>query len=186
MPARSRNLDPLVNPVVVRDDVLAAAADPELADHRWMGAAQHLDDLAVGAAVRLDPRDADHHAVAVHRLLGGVGRDENVARESLDGTLGNQEAVAIAMHLEAADRELARARGDGVMAGTQFDEVAAGGEPGQRRLELFALAPAGPGLADELFEVGAGMREPRDMVEQRPIRHNPILLSTRGQSATSG
>ncbi len=35
-----------------------------------VGAAQHLDDLAVGAAIALDAGDADHHAVAMH---GGLG-----------------------------------------------------------------------------------------------------------------
>ena len=63
------DLDPLLQALVVRDHVSAAAADAELADHGGVGALQDLDDFAVGAAAGLDAGDADHHAVAVHGLL---------------------------------------------------------------------------------------------------------------------
>ena len=63
------NLDPLVDALVVRHDVLAAAPDAELAHHGGMRALQHLDDLAIGAAAGLDAGDAHHHAVAVHGAL---------------------------------------------------------------------------------------------------------------------
>ena len=45
-------------------------------------------------------------------LLGGIGRDEDVAGEALDGALGDEEAVAVLVHLQAADGELAAAGGD--------------------------------------------------------------------------
>ena len=67
---------------------------------------QDLDDLAVGAAVGFDARDADDHAVAVHGLLGGVGRDEDVAGDALDGALGDEEAVAVAVHAAGGRRRI--------------------------------------------------------------------------------
>jgi hypothetical protein len=67
------DLDPLLDAVVVRAPRTAAAADAEFADHRGVGALQHLDDLAIGAAAGLDARDAHHHAVAVHGLFGRFG-----------------------------------------------------------------------------------------------------------------
>jgi hypothetical protein len=66
------------------------------------------------------------------------------------------------------------------MARAQFDQVAAAGQALERGFELLALAAAGAGLLDELFEVGAGVRQLRDVVQQCPIRHDPILLSTFG------
>ena len=74
------DLDPLLDALVVRHHVLAAPADVEFADHGGVGALEHLDDLAIGAAVGLDARDAHHHAVAVHGLFGRFGRNEDVAR----------------------------------------------------------------------------------------------------------
>ena len=88
-------------------------------DHGRMGALQDLDDLAIGAAAGFDARDAHDHAVAVHGLLGGIGRDEDVARQCPSiGPLGDQEAVAIAVHVEAAHGEFAAAGGDGRIART--------------------------------------------------------------------
>ena len=60
-------------------DVAAAPADFEFADHGGVGALQHLDDIAIGAAAGLDARDAHDHAVAMHGLLGGLRGNENVA-----------------------------------------------------------------------------------------------------------
>src|SRR5437764_15491761 len=44
------NFDPLLDALILRDDVLAAASDAELADDGDMGAFEDLDDFAVGAA----------------------------------------------------------------------------------------------------------------------------------------
>ena len=60
-----------------------------------------------------DAGDPHHHAVAVHGPLGRVGRDEDVAGNPLDGPFGDQEAVAVAVHVQAADGEFAAARGHG-------------------------------------------------------------------------
>ena len=48
------DLDPLLDAVVVRHDEAAVASEHELADDGGVGAAQDLDDVAVGSAVALD------------------------------------------------------------------------------------------------------------------------------------
>ena len=83
----------------MRDHEHAAAADAELAHHGRMRALEDLDDFAIGAATGFDAGDAHHHAVAVHGLLRGIRGDVDIARNAFDRALGNQEAVAIAVHV---------------------------------------------------------------------------------------
>jgi len=126
----------------VRDHVGSTASDVELANDRRMGALQDFDDFAIGAAIGLDTRNADDYSIAMHGLLGRFGRDENVAGDAGDRGVGDEKAVAVAVHIEAADGELAAQRGDGEMAGTKLDELASGGEARQGGLKggaLFAL-----------------------------------------------
>jgi hypothetical protein len=137
---------------------VAAAVEAELANHRGMGPLKYFDDLAIGAAAGLDAGDADEDAVAVHGFAGGFGWKEDVALDAFERLFGDKEAVAIAMHVEAADGEFARACGDHVVSGAQLDEVAAGRETGERGFETFAARAFGAHFADELLEVGAGVR----------------------------
>src|ERR1035437_8957316 len=83
------NIDPLMNPAIGGHDVAAAPADFEFADHGGMGALQHLDDVAIGAAAGLDARDAHDHAVAMHGLFGGFGGNEDVAGDAWNRTFGD-------------------------------------------------------------------------------------------------
>ena len=84
-----RDIDPLVYAGIGGHHVAAAAADFEFADHGGVGALQHLDDLAIGAAAGLDAGDAHDHAVAVHGLFGGFGGDEDVAGDARNRTFGD-------------------------------------------------------------------------------------------------
>ena len=90
-----------------------------------------------------------------------------------DGTLGDQEAIAVAVHLQAADGEFAAARGDGVVARTQFDQVAASGQPRQRGFQIVAARALGAELAHKLFEVRPRMRLLRNVSQKRRISHIP-------------
>src|ERR1700736_430546 len=45
------NLDPLPQPLIVRSHEIAARSHAKFADHRWMSAPQHFDDLSVGLAI---------------------------------------------------------------------------------------------------------------------------------------
>ena len=154
------------------DDVAAAASDLEFADHGGVGAFQHLDDFAIGAASGFDAGDADDDAVAMHGLFGGVGRDEDVSGDPRNGAFGDQEAVAIAVEVEASDGEFAAAGGDHELAALELDQVAARGEAGEGGFQLLAALSFGAQFADELLEVGAGMRQLGDMGYNCRIGHS--------------
>ena len=132
------NVDPLIDALVVRNDVGAAFAETKFADDGEMGAAQDFDDFTVGAAIALNARYVDHHAVPMHGGLGGLARDVDIAAQAFDGTVGDEEAVTIAMHIEPADGVLAReTRGD-EMAGADLHQVASAGQAIEGGIHLFA------------------------------------------------
>src|SRR5256885_5257530 len=109
---------------IVRHDVRVPRPNSKLADHSLMGAPQNLDNLAVGASVAFDAGDVNHDAIAVHGGLRGVAWNVDVAAKALQRPLGNEKAVAVAVHVEPSDGILAaEARGD-EMAGTYFHQIA--------------------------------------------------------------
>jgi len=59
------------------------------------------------------------------------------------------------MHLQAAHGEFAASRGDGVVARTELDQIAARRQTRQGALQFSALLAFGPGFADQLLESGA-------------------------------
>src|SRR5947209_5462547 len=165
----------------MRDDVHAAPADVELADHGGVRALEDLDDLAIGASARLDARDADDDAVAMHRLLRGVRRDEDVALDGRYGALGDEEAVPVPMQVEPADRKLAAARGDHVLAAAEFDQVAARGQAGEGRVEIVASLAFSSEFANELLEVRPGVGQFGDVVQKGPVCHSSNFIATLGR-----
>ena len=113
-----------------------------------MGAAQHAHDLAIGLAIALDAGDPGDHAIAVHGAGGGFLGDIDVAAQAGDGHVGNHEAVAVAMDVQASHGEFAADAGGGVVPGSRFDDVPALGQAGQLGFQLLrawcrrASAPA--------------------------------------------
>ena len=106
--------------LLVGRDVVVLVAEVELADHGRVGALVHRYDAAfhspasadTSATTTASPRlQADAHAVAVHGVAHGVGRDKDVAFYAGDGLLGDDEAVAVAVgHQLAAHRAVAQSR----------------------------------------------------------------------------
>ena len=137
---------------------------------------QHLDDFAIGAAVRFDARDLDHDAVAMHGVARGRGGNEDVALHALNRTIGDEKAVTVAMHVEAADGEIARFRGRYEMAGAQLDQIAAVLQTLQRQFEVGAGRAFRAELPHELLEIGTGMGQPRNVVEDGGVGHSPIVF----------
>jgi hypothetical protein len=137
-----RNLDPLVNALILRSDKIAAAPDVELADHGRVSPLEHFDDLAVGLPASLNAGDLDEDAVAMHRPARGRNRNVDVAFDAFHGAIGDQETIAVAMHVETAGGILARFGGDGVL-GAQLDEVAAFGEARECGFEVGARSALG-------------------------------------------
>ena len=165
----------------MRHHILPAPANAEFADHGQVRALQHLDDFAIGASAGFDACDADHHAVAVHGFFSRFRRQEHIALDAFEGTVGNQEAVAVAVHVHAADGEFAAARGGRVVAGAQLDEIAAGGQSGERGFQLGARFTPGAQLPDKLLKVSTGVRRAGNLFEQRGVGHSSIVQFSEGQ-----
>jgi len=140
-----------------------------------MSAAQDLDDFAVGAAITLDTRDMDDNAVAMHGDLGGIARDVDIAAQAFDGPVGDEEAVAIAMHIEAADGVFARGTRGYEMAGANFHQVPTLGQAIEGGIHIVAGCAARAKFADQLFECRAGVGELGDVVQERGVGHLPII-----------
>lgn len=171
--------------VVLRHDELSAPVQAKFAHNGGVGALQNLDDLAIGASAGFDARDSHQDAVAVHGLLRRFGWNENVALDAFNGAVGNEEAIAVAMHVEPSGGEFAAAGGNDELSRAQFDELAAFGEAFERGFQVLARGALGACLTHELFEVRAGVGKTRDVVDQRPVGHTTILRSTPGVAAPS-
>src|SRR5258708_22886020 len=130
-----------------------------------MRAPQNLNDLAVGASIVLDARDANHHPIAVHGSLRGIPRDVDVAAKTLQRSFRNQKAITVAVHIEPAHGVLpAETRGD-EMAGTYLDQFALVRQSVERGFQLLPRSAARCKLAHQLLKRGARMRQPGDVVE---------------------
>ena len=113
---------------VDRDHVVVARTVVEHADHRWIAAGEHAQDAAFGAAVvALTPSSTSTWSPCMAEPMAcGV-----MYMSPLDGTalsgVGDDEAVAIAMHGEASgDQVLMRRRmfRKGVAVAIGFDQLA--------------------------------------------------------------
>src|SRR5215472_13572200 len=79
-----RNFDFMLHASVVWQDNIAARAVSKQAYDGGVCATENADDAALGsltAGDAADTRDLHLHAVAVHGVLGGISRDEHIARE---------------------------------------------------------------------------------------------------------
>src|SRR6266849_6375818 len=94
-------------------DVVVAVSVVEDADYRRMGTRQGANDAAFGASIGTDGTDFDQDAVAVHGGSGGVRSNENIAGETgfqigiERSGVGDDEAEAVAMHGQTADKHVA-------------------------------------------------------------------------------
>jgi hypothetical protein len=127
------DLDPFVDALVMRDHHVAARPDAKLAHHRRMRPPKDFDNLAVSAPIVLDTRDPSHYTICVHGALGGIAADVDVTAKTLDRTIRNYEAVAVAMHIEPADGVFAAEARCNELAGADFDQVATLGQLVERR-----------------------------------------------------
>src|SRR5580698_10032971 len=147
-----RNLDPLPDALVMRRHKVTALAYAKLADHGLVSAPQHLDDLAIRTAIPLDTRNANHHSVTMHGGLRRFTRDIDVTAQALDGMVGNQEAVTVAVHVQAADCIFAAQSRDYKMAGPNFNELSPLDQPIQRTLQFIARCKFRAQFANQLLE----------------------------------
>jgi hypothetical protein len=108
-----RNCDFLGHFFVDGFDIVVPVSVVEDADYGWMRARKRADDASFGASIGAYRGDFDQYAVAMHRGCNGMRRNKDISgqagfkavieRESF----GNHEAVAVAMHRQAADQQIA-------------------------------------------------------------------------------
>src|SRR5438105_15860854 len=82
------------------------------------------------------------------------------------------------MQIDTSYGEFAAAGGHHILSAAQLDQLAARRKTRQCSLQLASSVALRARLPHQLFEIGAGMRQAGDMVQQRLVRHNPILLAT--------
>ena len=171
-----RNLDPILQPRVVRDNELSTAGDAEFSYHGRVRALQDLDHFAIGATAPLNPRDPDQRAIPVHRAESRVRWKVDVAGYPLNRPVWNEEPVTVFVHADAAGGVFPVVRGRGIMTRAKLDQIASRDQPTERRLQNFA---SGVRLADQLFEVGLGMRQPGNMLQERRVGHFFMMAEDR-------
>src|SRR5216684_2529213 len=92
------NFHLVLDPNVVRQDHIVLGAVAKQADHRRMCAAQDSNDAAFRALRSGDAAqtlDLRQNMIAMHRVLDGVARDENIAVELRHRRLRHNEAIAV-------------------------------------------------------------------------------------------
>ena len=111
--------------------------------------------------------------------------------DAFDRPVGDQEAVAVAMHAEAADGEFAAARGEHEMAALGLDQVAAGRQPVEQFLEPLAVVAARAEFPHQLLEGSPAVRQLADYLEQSAfgelrlcLGHNLIIRANAGWRQT--
>ena len=110
-----------------RDVAHAAVVAVVAADQRAVAALEHPDDAPFGAAAVLDALDADHDAVAVHRLVEMRVGNVDVAAAGFERPLRRHEPVARRVRLQAADVEV-HLLGQTETIASNLNEVARGDE----------------------------------------------------------
>jgi hypothetical protein len=174
-----RDLDPLADAVVVRDHERAASLHPELAHHLRVCSPQHPDDLAIGAPIALDSSNTHQHAVAVHSLLRRFGRNKDVPPNAFNRLIGNQEAVAVAMHVQPAGRILpADPRGD-IVTRAQLYQLAPFSVAVERTLQFLLAVPFRAQFPQKLFPRRAPMGKMLDVLKKLTIHRGHYRRSAR-------
>ena len=84
----------------MRDNIVVFQVHVEFAYDGRVRAPQNAHDLAFGAAVGIGTAYTYDDAVAVHRLPGFLGRDENIPAHAFERMVGSNEAIAIAVHVQ--------------------------------------------------------------------------------------
>jgi len=158
---------------VHRHDVVPSRAVVKRTDDGGVRAIDGADDSAFGATVRTNGRDFDKHAVTVHGGTDERRRDENVTSELLlepfveRFRIGQNEAIAIAVHAEAADDHVLAGRDSRqrVAVGVRLDELPSRNEVLKFLVERSTLVAVETEFADELLESGGTLGLAGDELE---------------------
>ena len=154
-------------------DVIVAGAVMEDADDAFLLAFSDAEDAAFTFAVGADAAEFDQHLVTVHGVADFRRRNKDVSEELAAGArrervgFRGDEAVAVAMHVEAADDEVLR-RGGGRESPALFadgDEFLLAGKVAQELLDGAAVFAADAEVVEDLLVAGDVARLLGDVAE---------------------
>src|SRR5579871_302994 len=174
-----RNLNPLADSIVVRNNEKTAPPDAKLAHHRRMRTPQHPQNLAVCAAVGFDSSDSHHHAVAVHRACSRVLSDVNIASQPGNRNLGSDERETIAVHVQSSGGELTIGTDRYVLAGSCLNDLAALDQRLQFGFDLRTSQTLPRQLTRQLLQSRAAVRQLADIVQKQTIHYIKRAWSSR-------
>ncbi len=135
--------------------------------------------------------DVDQHAVAVHGIPDGVGRDENIARETrlerrAERTrIGDHEAEAVAVHGEAPDNKILVILANGglrqcVAVGIELNQLAGGDQLLEQSVEFSAGVAVQTKFAHQLLESGRPLGLAGDVFQDGRVgKHERAVLGLR-------
>ena len=166
----ARDDDLLRDLLVDGGDVVMARAAMECSDHGRIAAREHAQDASLGAAIVALAAQFHQHLVAVHGRSDCWG---GMKMSPADGTalvgIGDHEAIAIAMHGQAAGDQVLACGGvfrEGIAIASGLDQPGALHQRLQAFGELLPLLAAQIHLADQLLVarglVGLAFNMPQD------------------------
>src|SRR5579864_8734135 len=138
--------------------VVVARAVVEGADHGGMGASQHAQDSAFGAAIGANGGNFHQHAIAVHGRTDGARRNVDVAADALPHfiVLRDHKTVTVAVHGQASGQGVLAFRSlrNRVTVPIGLHQFAARHQLPQAFRQLTAVIAAHSQLADQLLIAG--------------------------------
>jgi hypothetical protein len=129
-----------------------------------MGAIDQAKDAAFSSAIGAYGADLNQHTVAMHGVADERWRYENVTGQVFEAGaqrfgVGQDEAVAVAMHTEAPDDRVFSVRGGGQGVAVRVDpeQAASGDQAIETIVQFTALLAVDAEFADELLEAGGSL-----------------------------
>ncbi len=139
-----RDGNPLLDPVVGRNNKVAAFADAKLAHDSDMGAPEDTDQFPFRSAFRAPPCDMHQSAIAVHTFRCFVRRQKDVLRRGTADRIGDQKAEAIPMNRQAAGQVVRVCSRHDKMTGAEFDQKSFFRQPVERVFERIPILAGEP------------------------------------------
>ena len=144
---------------------IALPSDVELSDDGHVRAFENANDLAVSLG-HLAGADMRTTTRSPFMARSGFLRDVNVSANAFHRLIGDEESVAITVHVQAADGEFAAFANQDVLVASEFHQFTAKGQ----RLEHSSISSRWPPLAWNSFT--------SCLKEARPCGSRPICSSS--------
>ena len=153
-------------------------------------------DAAFSAPIGTNRHNVDQHAVAMHGVADGVGRDEDIScqprfkRRTQRTRVGDDEAKAVAVHAEASNDKVLVRGGlrQGVAIGIKLNQFARSDQLLKMRVEVSAGVAMQAEFAHQLLESGGTLRLAGDVFQDgrvgkhaEGVSYQPLRLTPQGR-----